>query len=237
MHLSLNDYGLWLASPLLLVGVLIAMLVKGLYREYPYFFTYAVLQVLSILFLLMVRNSPIPYYYGYWVISAISIVISFVVFWEVFKEALRPNEALRDFSAVLFRWVVLVLVLVGGVWAVTTIHSDGRDSMTGVVLLADRSVRLMQCALVFFILLSSEYVGISRRHVLFGIALGFGLLASVSLLVATGMSHPSIIHPAVLRRINLAAQDVAALIWLGYTALAPSRSANAVNTGRSNQVA
>ena len=226
MHLSLTDYCLWLASPLLLVGVLIAMLVKNLYREYPYFFTYTVLQVLSALFLLMVRNSPIPYYYGYWVTSVICVVISFAVLWEVSREALRPNEALRDFSAVLFRWAVLVLILVGGMWAVTTIHSDGRDSITAIVLLADRSVRLMQCALVFFILLSSEYVGISRRHVLFGIALGFGLFTSVNLLVATGMSHPAIMQASVLRRINLAAQDIAALIWLGYTALAPSRSDN-----------
>jgi hypothetical protein len=222
MNFSVADYVLWLASPLFQVGVLVLLFRRGLYKDYPYFCNYTILQVLSIAFLLSVRNSPYLYYYGYWVISAISVLISFAVLQEIFKEAFRPYEALRDLSVILFRWSILVLVLVGGMWAITTIHSDGRDSITAVVLLGDRSVRLMQCGLVFFLLLFSEYLGISRRHVLFGIALGFGLFASVNMLVATGMSHPSIVHAPVLRRINCAAYDVAALIWLGYTALAPS---------------
>src|SRR5271169_1449698 len=211
MQLSLIDYVLWLASPLFQLGVLAALFRRGLYREYPYFFNYTILQVLSIAFLLSVQHSPYLYFYGYWVSAAISVVISFAVLQEIFKDAFRPYEALRDLSVILFRWSLLVLVLVGGMWAITTIHADGRQPMPSMILLADRSVRLMQCGLVFFLLLFSEYLGISRRHVLFGIALGFGLFASVNMLVATGMSHPSIVHTSVLRRINCAAYDVAAL--------------------------
>jgi hypothetical protein len=224
MQFSLTDYVLWLASPIFQMGVLLALFRRGLYKEYPYFCNYTILQVLTVIFLLFVRNAPYLYYYGYWVINAVSVLISFAVLQEIFKDAFRPYEALRDLSVILFRWSVLVLVLVGGMWAITTNHSDQQDSVTAMILLADRSVRLMQCGLVFFLLLFSEYLGISRRHVLFGIALGFGLFASVHMLVATGMSHPGIIHTRVLNRINCAAYDVAALIWLGYTVLAPSRS-------------
>src|SRR5271165_5942534 len=222
MQLSLIDYVLWLASPLFQMGVLVALFRRGLYKEYPYFLNYTILQVLSIAFLLSVRHSAYLYYYGYWVSAGISVVISFAVLQEIFKDAFRPYEALRDLSVILFRWSLLVLVLVGGMWAVSTIHTQGRGSITDIVLLADRSVRLMQCGLVFFLLLFSEYLGISRRHVLFGIALGFGLFASVNMLVATGMAHRG--HAALLRRINMGAYDVAALIWLYYTVLAPSRS-------------
>ncbi len=226
MELSLTDYVVWLASTFFQVGVLVAMFRRGLHREYLYFCNYTILQVVSTIFLLSVQKSQSLYYYGYWVSSALCVLISFAVLQEIFKEAFRPYEALRDLSVILFRWSILVLVLVGGMWAITTIHSDGRDSITAMVLLADRSVRLMQCGLVFFLLLFSEYLGISRRHVLFGIALGFGLFASVHMLVATGMSHPSVVSATVLRRINCVAYDLAALIWLGYTALAPSRSAS-----------
>src|SRR5271167_37723 len=215
MHLSLTDYLLWLASPLFQMGVVVALFRRGLHKEYPYFYTYTILSVLGIAFLLCVQGSPYLYFWGYWVSAAISVVISFAVLWEVFKEALRPYEALRDFSVILFRWAALVVVLVGGMWAITTIHSNGREPMITFILLTDRSVRLMQCALVFFILLSSEYVGISRRHVSYGIALGFGVFASVNMLV--GVVH------ADLRRISWAADDVAALIWLGYAVLAPSQ--------------
>jgi hypothetical protein len=226
MQLSLTDYVLWLASTFFQVGVLFALFRRGLHKEYPYFCNYTILQVVNTIFLLSVQRSQSLYYYGYWVSSALCVLISFAVLQEIFKEAFRPYEALRDLSGILFRWSILVLVLVGGMWAVTTIHSDGRDSITAVVLLADRCVRLMQCGLVFFLLLFSEYLGISRRHVLFGIALGFGLFASVHMLVATGMSHPSVLSEKILRRINCGAYDLAALIWLAYTALAPSRSAS-----------
>ncbi len=82
----------------------------------------------------------------------------------------------------------------------------------------------MQCGLVFFLLLFSEYLGISRRNLLFGIALGFGLFASVNMLVASGLSHAGVVHVSVLRWINSAAYNLSALIWLGYTLLAPARS-------------
>src|SRR5271166_5841159 len=222
MQLSLVDYVLWLASPICQIGVLVALFRRGFYKEYPYFFSYSVLQVLSTGWLLLAQHSVSLYFYGYWISFAIGIVISFAVLQEIFKEAFRPYEALRDLSIILFRWSALVLLLMGGMWAITTIHSDGREPMMTVILLAERSVRLMQCGLVFFLLLFSEYLGISRRHVLFGIALGFGLYASVNMLVATGMAHPG--HTMLLRRINMAAYDVAALIWLCYTVLAPSRS-------------
>ncbi|MGB7554598.1 MAG: hypothetical protein WBM04_09495 [Candidatus Korobacteraceae bacterium] len=222
MHFSLIDYMLWLPSAFFQVGVVVSLFRRGLHREYPYFFNYTILQVLTVTFLLCVQRSPYLYYYGYWGISAVSVLISFAVLQEIFKDAFRPYEALRDLSVILFRWSILVLLLVGGMWAVNTPHADHADLFNAMVLLADRSVRLMQCGLVFFLLFFSEYLGISRRHVLFGIALGFGLFASVNMLTATGMSHAG--HGLLLRRINCAAYDVAALLWLAYTAFAPVRS-------------
>jgi len=87
-------------------------------------------------------------------------------------------------------------------------------------------VRLMQCGLVFFLLLFSEYLGIARRSLLFGISMGFGFFAAVNMLVATGMGHPhGILNQRTLRHINSVAYFVAVLIWLGYTlATAPSES-------------
>jgi hypothetical protein len=220
MHLSLIDYILWFASPLLQVGVLVALFRRGLYREFPYFLTYIILQIGGITFSLLTQRSVALYFYGYWPINVVSVVISLAILRKIFKQALRPYEDLHDLSAIFSRWLALVLVRSGCMWAVTSIHSDGHDSVRAGVLLAARSVRMMQCGLRFFVLLLSEYLGISRRHVLYGIALGFGLFTSVNVLMATGMSHPSAIHASVLWRLNLTACDLAALIWLVYTAFA-----------------
>src|ERR1035437_4198407 len=225
MHLRPTDYVLWFGGTLMQLGVLVAMYRRGLHRDYPYFFNYTVLQVASepILFVIQ-RHSYNLYYWGYWVSIALSAVISFAVLQEIFHDASRPYEALRDLSVILFRWSALVVLLVGVMWAITAAHTSQVDSITNGILLVQRSVRLMQCGLVFFLLLFSEYLGISRRHLVFGIALGFGIFASISMLGATAVAHQTFMHASVLRQINNAAYDIAVVIWLGYTALAPARS-------------
>ena len=223
MHLRLIDYVLWLAAPTMQLGVLMAMYRRGLQRDFPYFFYYTIFAVGHEPITFFVRKSYALYYYSYWVSIALTSVLSFAVLYEIFKNAFRPYEALRDLSVILFRWSALVILLVAGMWAITSYPTqDG--SITNAVLLAERSVRLMQCGLVFFLLLFSEYLGISRRNLLFGIALGFGLFASVNMLVASGLSHAGVVHVSVLRWVNSAAYNVSVLIWLGYTLMAPSRS-------------
>jgi hypothetical protein len=226
MHLRLIDYVLWFAAPAMQVGVLVAMYRRGLHREFPYFFNYTVLQVLGepILFALQ-KSSYTLYFWGYWVSIALSALVSFAVLQEIFKNAFRPYEALRDLSVILFRWSALVILLVAGMWAISSNHSsDQVDVVRNTIFLVDRSIRLMQCGLVFFLLLFSEYLGISRKNILFGIALGFGLYASVSMLVAAAMSHPSIVHVSILRWIKSGSYNLAVLLWLGYAVRAPFRS-------------
>ncbi len=192
---------------------------RNLQREYQYFFNYLILQVLTKIFLMVFRNSQVIYFYGYYFTLALCIIFSFAVFQELFRDAFRPYEALRELSTILFRWSALVVLLVGGMWAVTSIHSFDTKAVMGIILLADRSVRLMQCGMVFFLLLFSEYLGISRKNVMFGIAVGFGLFAAVDMLVSTGLSHQTVMPSWVLKRMNVVAYDVSILIWLAYTAL------------------
>jgi hypothetical protein len=225
MHLHLIDYVFWFSASAIQLCVLVVMFRRGLHREYPYFFNYTMLRVLSDLILFIVyRQSYTLYYFSYWLSAALSALISFAVLYEIFQQAFRPYEALRDLGVILFRWSALVILLVAGMWAVTSGHPAQEGSITNAILLAERSVRLMQCGLVFFLLLFSEYLGISRRSLLFGIALGFGLFASVNMLVASGLSHAGVVHVSVLRWISSGAYSLSALIWLGYVALAPERS-------------
>jgi hypothetical protein len=235
MHLRLMDYVLWFASLALQVGVLVAMVRRGLHRDYPYFFNYTIIGVIAepLLFVLQ-RYSYTVYYYAYYVNLGLSVIISFAVLQEIFQDAFRPYEALRDLSVILFRWSALVVLLVAVMWAIS---SNGKSDM-GVVaqslMLANRSVRLMQCGLVFFLLLFSEYLGIPRRSFLFGISIGFGFFASVNMLVVTGLSHHGILKSTRLSQINSAAYLTAVLIWLCYTlAAAPSRSPVAESVARS----
>ena len=226
MQLRLLDYVLWFASPLLQAGVLIAMLRRGLYRDYPYFLNYTILAVASepILFFLH-SHSYTAYYYGYYVNLGLSVIISFAVLQEIFKDAFRPYEALRDLGVILFRWSGLVVLLVGVMWAINARSTSDSGFVMDIINLADRSVRIMQCGLVFFLLLFSEYLGLSRRSFLFGVSLGFGMFAAINMLVFTGLTYHGILHQSTLSKINSAGYLVAVMIWFGYTlAAAPAKS-------------
>jgi hypothetical protein len=226
MHYHLADFALWLITPLLQAGVLVAMFRRGLQKDYPYFFYYTILQVASVPVLgLVMFYSYSAYYYAYYVNLGLSVLISFAVLQEIFKDAFRPYENLRDLSVILFRWSALVVFLVAVMWAINAAHNADNGVFTEIMMLSDRSVRLMQCGLVFFLLLFNEYLGIPHRSMLFGISLGFGLFASVNMLVATALSHHGTITSPALSRINSVAYLVAVGIWFGYTlAAAPSQS-------------
>ncbi len=202
------------------------MLKRGVHREYPFFFNYTILQVISTPLLAFVYfHSYRIYFYAYWVNLALSILLSFAVLQEIFNDAFRPYEALRDLSLILFRWSAIVVLLVAVMWAINSAHKPETSAVLDAILLADRSVRLMQCGLVFFLLLFSEYLGISHRSMLFGISLGFGFFASVNMLVATALSHHGMLQSSTLSEINSAAYLVSVIIWFGYSlAAAPARS-------------
>ena len=108
MHLHFIDYVLWFAAPLLQVGVLIAMVRRGLQNDYPYFFSYTALQVLSVpvLYLISVRSYDY-YFYSYYCNIALSVLLSFAVLQEIFHDAFRPYEALRDLGAVSYTHLTL----------------------------------------------------------------------------------------------------------------------------------
>ncbi len=80
MNLSAIDYVLWLAAPLLQLGVVVMMFRRGLHRDYPFFFNYTILAVIAepILYLSH-KHSYNAYYYAYYVNIALSVVISFAV--------------------------------------------------------------------------------------------------------------------------------------------------------------
>lgn len=234
MRLHLIDYILWYATPFLMTAVAVSMYRRKLHHEFPFFFNYVLFEVLSFAVEFPLRNW-VNYYYVYWTCSALCIIVTFAVLQEIFNDAFRPYEALRDLSVILFRWCALVVLLVAGMWAITSWRANQIDNITNGIYLVDRSVRMMQCGLVFFMLLFSEYLGISRRNVLFGISVGFGFFAAINMLVMTALTHQTVIGKSNLSRINSAAYLTSALVWLAYTALPAKARVTVKQSGAASQ--
>jgi len=217
MGLQTVDYIFWWGTPALMFLTAVAMYYRGLHREFPVFFNYVLFQIISFAVEYPMYGRP-NYFYVSWTLTALSIAISFGVLLEIFKDAFRPYDALRGLSIILFRWCALVVLLVSAMWAVTSWHGSQVDTIRDAILLVDRSVRMMQCGLVFFMLLFSEYLRISRRNAVFGISIGFGFYASVKMLVLTAANHQTLLSKTELGRISQLAYVVAMLIWLVYAA-------------------
>src|SRR5579872_718456 len=108
----------------------------------------------------------------------------------------------------------VVVAILGGVNSM----KSGFPLITAGLLSLERSVRVMQCGLILFLLMFSRYLGISRRHRSFGVALGFGIFAAVELAVF-GLRVSGTLNSTTLSLASMTSYDIAVMVWLGYFAL------------------
>ncbi len=220
MNLHWTEYLFWFASPALQLLLAIVMLRRKLRAEYPMFFNYTVFQVVShILMFVLWRCSYNLYYYGYWTTSALGIFLGFAVIREVFLEAFRPYEALRELGEMLFSWSLLVLVIIALLSAFTQNAPDDNRLFTA-LMTGERSIRILQCGLVLFMFVFARYLGISAKHQLFGYSLGFGLFAVVEMLSILVWKQFAAVSDFWMRFTISGTYFVSVLLWLGYS-LAP----------------
>jgi hypothetical protein len=219
---------LWFAHPILQTAVAVIMVRRALHRSFPVFFQYLLAQILifAVEYSVYTAGSYRWYFYAYWAGSAVSVFLGFKVIHEIFLDVFRPYHTLKDLGSVLFKWAGLVMLLVA---VVVAFSSPANNSpLTQSIFTTERCVRVIQCGLVFFLLAFCRYLGISWRQHSFGISLGFGAFASIELgIVALGVgSH---ISAATADLTNMAAYNIAIIIWLGYLAVKSPARENAAN--------
>jgi len=221
---NLAYYALWFAHPALQSSLVGVMLWRKLHRTFPMFFWYVAFQPIAfaLTFPLYRAHLYSAFFYAYWVTTAISVVLGFRVIHEIFLDVFRPYHTLRDLGSVLFKWAGLVMLMVAGVVAASAASGDANPLETGIMTL-ERSVRVVQCGLILFLLVFSRYLGTNWRQKSFGIALGFGAFAGIELsLVAVNASN--VINQVLSSFINMTAYDVTIFIWIGYMAVkSPAR--------------
>jgi hypothetical protein len=214
VHTQIAFY-LWCAQPLLQAAVAVVLWRRKLYKVFPVFFTYIMAQIgiFAITFPLRSADNYEWYFYTFWAGAAVSALLSFRVIHEIFLDVFRPYHMLKDLGTVLFKWTGLVMLLVSAIVAFSnTAHSD---PLAQAVTLLQRSVRMVQCGLILFLLLFSQFLGVSRKQQSFGIALGFGLFASVEL-VLLALYSGGYLHSGRMNLINTCMYNVAIVVWIGY---------------------
>ena len=219
MHLSFLQYVTWFTAPALMAIVAGVMVRRKLNKRFPMFFTYAVFQVCSNLLLFLAsQTSYRNYFYAYWVSTALSIGLGFLVIHEVFEYAIRPYAGLRDLARMMFHWVALVLLLVSGLVGFTGPGSSADHLMLTIANL-ERGVRLIQCGMLLFIAVFSARLGLTWRDLPCGIAFGFGIFAATDLTLYSLRAQLGPSWNVAIGRISSSAYVFSTLTWVTYTLL------------------
>src|SRR5882724_419457 len=229
MYLESTIQVLWFTQPMLQSATAAVMYKRKLYRKFPVFFAYLILQVpfFVIIFAGYTWGSYREYFYGYWSCAIISLAIGFKVIHEIFLDVFRPYHALKDLGSVLFKWAALVMVLVAIVVAAASSVSINGPIVESVITV-QRCVRVIQVGLILLLLVFSKYVGVSWRQFSFGVSLGFGTFAFVELLVVALEASDRVSENAA-NFANTVAYNLCVLVWLIYSIIkSPAREA--INT-------
>ena len=206
---------LWYAQPVLQAAVAIVVWRRKLHKQFPVFLGYLLAQigVFAITYSVYGLND-VWYFWAYWGSMALDAVLSFKIIHEIFLDVFRPYHSLKDLGTPVFKWAGLVMLLVSVVVAAS--NSFNQHPVVHAVTTLQRSVKLVQFGLILFLILFSRFLGVSRKQVSFGIALGFGISGGVELMLLA-LRTGGLVGYNTLNLINMTCLNFAILIWLGYS--------------------
>jgi hypothetical protein len=200
---------------------------KKLHRRFPAMNAYLALRVASmpILLLLLFGQAQhwfndycfVVYFIAYWAVYMASAIMLFFICMEVFQSALSAFAGLMRFGTVVFRWAAVVSVIV----SLATVSYAQR----GILLIPDvafglmRSVSILELCLLAFLCLSMNALRLSSRDLVFGIALGFGLMSTNDFVLASLISPTNTSLISMLQFVSESLILFALGIWVVYFAL------------------
>lgn len=206
----------WVLGPALEVTLLTFMFRRKLHLAFPRFFSYILFQVVKTGFLFVTYHDfAASYFDAYWTANAISVLLAVAVMDEILHSLFEEYGGIQNLGSIIFRWACGILLVLPIVNAFST-QAATADRVVAAVLGFDRSVRVMQCGLVLLLMVLCRLVRqCSQQHV-FGIALGFGVSASVELILVSILMHYGNGLAGIVSLTNSAAYNVATLTWIGY---------------------
>ncbi len=211
-------YALWYVQPVLQVWLAVMFFRRKLHRRFPLFFSTVLYVFGSEIVLLAVRAFPYKtYFYTYWALNSITTILSFAVIYELFGAMFGAHRGLKDFGSTLFQWAGVVVALMAILMLATTAGVKAAF-ISSVIISVQRAVMVMQCGLLLMLVFFMKHLGVTSRHQVFGIILGFGLNASVELILLTQRTRFAF-GDAALNIIYMVAFNASLVTWLVYAFL------------------
>lgn len=209
-------YASWLVGPALEIALLTSMIQRKLHVVFPRFFSYIFFQIVKSGFLFVIyRYYDGGYFDAYWTGNAISVLLAVTVMDEILRNLFKQYGGIQNLGSIIFRWACGLLLLLSIVNAFSSQEANP-DRVVAAVLAFDRSVRVMQCGLFLLLMLLCRFLRHCWRQHVFGIALGFGVFASIELILISIVMHYGDGPGAIVSLANSAAYNAVTLLWIVY---------------------
>ena len=209
-------YGSWLAGPLLQITLLIFMVRHKFYAAFPRFFSYILFQILkSACLFVAYRYFAESYFEAYWTGNAVSVVFAVAVMDEILRSLFKEYGGIQSLGTTIFRWSCGLLLLLAIIGALSSGEAGG-DRVVAAVFAFDRTMRLMQVGFFLLLMLLCRFLKNCWRQPVFGIALGFGVFASVELILVSVVMWSGDGHAALISLLKSTSYNAVTLVWIGY---------------------
>ena len=215
-------YALWALTLLLQAASIVYMLRRGLRREYAWFFNYIVWSAArSVAMFGLLRLyahkvvSYTTYFYVFWVSDVISMALCVAVAYSVTRRLFQDFEMLRRYALVAFG--IALAGLLAGAILLSDLDAGNEKALLGATLMLNRSLLFVQVGLVVLTCAFAAWAALPwRRDVNFGIALGFGVGASVEIIAVTMRTEVGSSANTAYQVLRSLSYLVAVLTWFLY---------------------
>ena len=206
------ELALALGATLLQVCLLVLMVMRRSYRDFPGFFLSIVLSLGTTLTGLATRNNFYLYLRVYWVSEALYVLLAFWALLEVFKSVFRNFYRLRWFR-LLFPAIGVLMLATAVVRSIASPPAQVNRAFA-VIIFSELAVRFLQIGLLFLFFALIRFFHMLWRQQALGIALGFGISAAGSLVVFLLRSEFGTKFDYVVRIAPPIAYTLAVVVWL-----------------------
>lgn len=207
-----------------MVLVLIAMIRRKMWTEFPFFFSYLIFMLIRTIVLLIVYRALIAhrtpyatYFWSFWTAETLEVIAKFFIIYEIFVYALKPYSSLSRLIRVLFVWSFVVLLAVAFITAAAVPVND-RSRWVQTVFTLERTVAAIQIGLLAFLFLFIRVFAIPWKHYLFGIALGLALYGTLDFAALAIRTWGPMFNDLWNWTIRIA-DGVGAVVWVVYFVL------------------
>ena len=202
--------------PVLQTCLALILLLRRLFRRFPFFGAYTLFavgaEVCRLAFILLHQQNTLRYFYLYWSLEAIYAALGFAAIREVFRYVFENFFALRWFKLLLPSVATVMLAI--SVLIATLHRGVDMGPVEKGILTLQIAVRCLQLGVFILIFWLARLFDLDYRQYAFGIAAGFGIAAAgilLGTLVRTALGLKFIIF---FQYISAVSYCVAVTVWL-----------------------